>query len=183
MVFVYKYSVNHQNLFIAIQRNRRWFSYLNEQVDTYNLFTLFNICYLFHILGTYCIYMKHDCPTKIHIGSTRWDDEDTDNKNEKSYYLPAGIYDGNTLIHHCCQDEGYWFNSIELPVDHPFYLLPYKSSDCQRVKWTLSSLEYIVYDTENDDNRDQFSGSHVFTNKFKSLPKIYHCYYEGMIRF
>ena len=119
-------------------------------------------------------------------GSIKWDDEDYQNRNYQSGILPDGTYGyhyGTTTIEYCCQDEGYWFNSIELPVDRPFYLLPHKSPNCQRVKWALSSLEYIVYDTENDDNSDTFSGSHVFTNKVKSLPKIYYCYYEGMITF
>ena len=121
----------------------------------------------------------------MQTGSIKWDDEDTNNKNKESstYYLPDGTYGDNTLIRYCCQNEGYWFNSIELPVDRPFYLLPHKSPNCQRVKWALSSLEYIVYDTENYSNVDQFSRSHVFTNKVKSLPKIYYCYYEGMTTF
>ena len=119
-------------------------------------------------------------------GSIKWDDEDYQNRNYQSGILPDGTYyylDGGTTIDYCCQDEGYWFNSIELPVDRPFYLLPHKSPNCQRVKWALSSLEYIVYDTENYNKSDTFSGSHVFTNKVKSLPKIYYCYYEGMITF
>ena len=119
-------------------------------------------------------------------GSIKWDDEDYRNINDQSGILPDGTYGynyGTTTIEYCCQDEGYWSNSIELPVDRPFYLLPHKSPNCQRVKWALSSLEYIVYDTENYNKSDTFSGSHVFTNKVKSLPKIYYCYYEGMIAF
>ena len=132
---------------------------------------LHNPFYLFHILGTYCIYKKSNCPTNMQTGSIKWDDENSKNGNKKShtYYLPDGTYSPDTLIRYCCQDEGYWFNYIELPIDRPFYLLPHKSPNCQRVKWALSSLEYIVYDTENDDNRDQFSGSHVFTNKVESF--------------
>ena len=64
-------------------------------------------------------------------------------------------------------------------LKEPFYLLPYGSRNCQRVKWAVSSLEYIVYDTEDYDNRDKFVGDHVFTDKVKGLPKVYYCYYEG----
>lgn len=114
-------------------------------------------------------------------GSITWDDEDHDhntNKNEINGYLPDGQYDVNTRIYYCCQNQGYWYNPVELPVDRPFYLLPY-SRNCQRVKWALSTLEYIIYDTEDDQNGDQFDGTHVFTNQVKSLPKIYYCYYKG----
>ena len=120
-------------------------------------------------------------------GSVKWDDENLKNDNRQSGIFPDGTYQldypYSTTIEYCCQDKGYWFNSIRLPVDRPFYLLPHKSPNCQRVKWALSSLEYIVYDTENYNKSDTFSGSHVFTNKVKSLPKIYYCYYEGMIAF
>ena len=116
-------------------------------------------------------------------GFIKWDDEDDDNDNKyNGTSLPDGNYDTETLINYCCEDGGYWFNSIELPVDNPFYLLPHKSPHCQRVKWALSSLEFIVYDTENDNNNDKFSGSHVFAEEVESLPKIYYCYYEGMIK-
>ena len=113
-------------------------------------------------------------------GSIRWDDEDNGNDNQRHGTLPDGTFDDDTTIKYCCQNQGYWFSSIELPTARPFYLLPHKSPNCQRVKYALSSLEYIVYDTENDNNGDQFSGSHVFTNKVKSLPKIYYCHYQGM---
>ena len=119
-------------------------------------------------------------------GSIKWDDEDNQNRNYQSGILPDGTDDsdsyGSTTIKYCCQEHGYWFNSIELPVDRPFYLLPHKSPHCQRVKWALSSLEFIVYDTENENNNDKFSGSHVYAEEVESLPKIYYCYYEGMIK-
>ena len=136
------------------------------------------------ILGSYCIYKKNRCPFGMFDGSIKWDDEDDKNYNYQSGILPDGTYDsnsyGSTTIKYCCQEHGYWFNSIELPVDRPFYLLPHKSPHCQRVKWALSSLEYIVYDTENYYNRDTFTASYVFSNENESLPKIFYCYYQGM---
>lgn len=112
-------------------------------------------------------------------GSIAWDDEDDGNRNQEDGVLPDGEFNGNTKIFYCCQVQGQWYNSIELPVDHPFYLLPYSSNNCQRVKWALSTLEYIIYDTEDYRNTDRFSGEHVFTNQVRSLPEIYYCYYEG----
>ena len=88
---------------------------------------------------------------------------------------------GATRLFYCCQTEGQWYNPVELPTEKPFYLLPYKTPNCQRVLWMVSSLEYITYDTENDVNGDEFIGHHVYTDKVESLPKIFYCYYAGLI--
>ena len=113
-------------------------------------------------------------------GYIKWDDEDRAiENNEINGALPDGKYNDDTQIYYCCQNQGSWYNSIELPVDQPFYLLPFAKANCQRVKWSLSTLEYITYDTEDSVNIDHFKEPHVFTNKQQSLPKIYYCYYEG----
>jgi hypothetical protein len=54
-------------------------------------------------------------------GSIKWDDEDGTNKNSKGGTLPNGTFDDDTLIEYCCQDQGLWSDSIELPLDKPFY--------------------------------------------------------------
>ena len=136
------------------------------------------------VKGSYCIYKNNQCSSGMKVGWIKWDDEDYGyrvNKNERDGILPDGVYDSNTKVYYCCEDRGEWSNSIELPINRPFYLLPHKSANCQRVKWALSSLEYIVYDTEDYSNGDNFTDSHVFSNEEKSLPKIYYCYYKGMI--
>ena len=119
-------------------------------------------------------------------GSILWDDEDSNNGNDKRGYLPdlnQGYSAQDTILHYCCQNQWKWYEAIELPTEKPFYLLPYGSQNCQRVKWAVSSLEYIIYDTEDTQpNWDQFNGHHVFTDEVKSLPKIYYCYYEGRNR-
>ena len=114
-------------------------------------------------------------------GQIKWDDEDTGNTNNFGGSLPDGTFDDDTIIKYCCQDQGLWTKSIQLPVDKPFYLLPYNSKSCQRVRGAISTLDYINFDTENTDNFDAFTPSHVFANKDRSLPKIYYCYYEGKI--
>ena len=132
------------------------------------------------ILGLYCIYRIQSCSYPMTEGSIRWDDEDSHNKNGYSGYLPD--YDNDfagVILYYCCHTAGKWYKPIELPTEKPFYLLPYGSRNCQRVKWAVSSLEYIVYDTEDTDNLDEFEGDHVFTDKVESLPKVYYCYYEG----
>ena len=119
-------------------------------------------------------------------GSVKWDDEDLSNKNQKKGTLPDGTYDKNTMIKYCCQDEGHWYNAVQLPVDRPFYLLPHNSASfknpkCQLVKWAMSWLEYIVYNTEKRNNHNALKGSHVFVHSSReSLLTMYYCYYKGM---
>ena len=140
------------------------------------------------LLGFYCVYKGKDnsCPKGMKEGSVKWDDEDLSNKNQKKGTLPDGTYDKNTMIKYCCQDEGHWYNAVQLPVDRPFYLLPHNSASlkypkCQLVKWANSFLEYIEYDTEDSNSGDYSNGSHVFIQlKGDSFPKIYYCFYKGM---
>lgn len=115
-------------------------------------------------------------------GSIEWDDEDDSNSNSKNGILPDGEYDmKDTKIHYCCRTQGYWYDPIDLPVSTPIFLLPYKSKNCQRVKWAMSKLQFITYDTEDSHNKDDFQGNYVYTeNKHNDLPTIYYCYYEGM---
>ena len=116
-------------------------------------------------------------------GSILWDDEDSYNANNKRGtlpYLETGYHNNkDTVLFYCCQNQGKWYRPIELPTEKPFYLLPYGSRNCQRVVGAISSLEFIIYDTEDTGNLDYFVRHHVFTDEVKSLPKIYYCYYEG----
>ncbi|XP_028403639.1 uncharacterized protein LOC114526281 [Dendronephthya gigantea] len=135
--------------------------------------------------GSYCIYRKrYVCPDNMVKGSIQWDDEDDDVGNDRvegviPYFSISGHSSENTVLYYCCQIEGKWYNSIQLPTRKPFYLLPYGSRNCQRVVGAVSSLEYIVFDTEDTGNVDYFRGHHVFTNENKSTPIIFYCYYEG----
>ena len=112
-------------------------------------------------------------------GWVKWDDENQRNHNKRVGWLPDGRYDEDTRIEYCCQTKGHWDASIELPLSQPFYLLTSSATDspkCQMVKWALSYLEYIVFDTEDSANGDDESGDHVFLEG----TKIYYCYYEGV---
>ena len=134
----------------------------------------------FVISGAYCIYKSTQgpCPDHMDSGSVKWNDEDTYNSNKKGGELPYGTYNKDTVIRYCCQTKGNWDASIELPVSQPFYLLTSSatgSPKCQIVMWALSYLEYIVFDTEDDNNADEEDGYHVFLQG----RKLYYCYYEG----
>ena len=132
--------------------------------------------------GSYCIYKHKDvlCPKNMDTGWVRWDDEDDNNANKKGGSLPEGSYDKDTHMYYCCQTAGYWYNSIELPVVRPFYLLTSNSNafpKCQMVKWAFSYLEYIVFDTNDQNNGDRQGGKHIFLYG----RKLFYCYYEGTL--
>ena len=119
-------------------------------------------------------------------GSVKWDDEDDFPRrvNDRGGQLPDGTYDRDTTINYCCRTNGNWYDSIELPVMKPFYLLTsnsLSSPKCQMVKWAKSRMEYILFDTEDDNNRDNLSGNHVFVNTSDSFGRLnfYYCYYKG----
>ena len=134
---------------------------------------------IFVLTGSYCIYKSGVCPKDMASGWVYWDDEDSKNGNRKGGYLPDGSYDKDTKIEYCCQTDGNWYDSIELPVSKPFYLLTSSSTytpKCQMVKWEFSYLEYIVFDTEDDNNLDFKSAQHLFLDGEKK----YYCYYEGI---
>ena len=122
-------------------------------------------------------------------GSVQWDDEEFDNVNQHGGTLPDGVYDSNTKINYCCQNMGRWFDPIKLPIHRPFYLLPHNNSfspRCQIVKWTISWLEYIDYDTAIG-SLDKSYGDHVFLEPvrssgfplFSNVIRAYYCYYES----
>ncbi|XP_046842956.1 cubilin-like isoform X2 [Xenia sp. Carnegie-2017] len=135
--------------------------------------------------GTYCVYKSSNaCPNGMSSnGTVKWDNENTNNVNVRKGRLPDGIYDKDTTINYCCQTNGNWYDSIELPVIKPFYLLTsnsLSSPKCQMVKWATSQMEYILFDTEDDNNSDNLSGNHVFvdTSDSSGRKKFYYCYYK-----
>lgn len=125
-------------------------------------------------------------------GAVQWDDKDILNVNQHGGILPDGVYNSNTKINYCCQSMGRWFDPIRLPIHRPFYLLPHNNSTlprCQLVKWAVSRLEYIDYDTVDIKSVDKSSGNHVFLERIRSssispLPstflRVHYCYYEGI---
>ncbi|XP_046857428.1 uncharacterized protein LOC124450810 [Xenia sp. Carnegie-2017] len=126
---------------------------------------------------------KTNCPKGMSSGFVQWDDEDDENSNKKGGQLPHGTYNDDTVIHYCCQTDGKWYEPIELPVTQPFYLLTSNSLTsprCQMVKWATSEMEYISFNTKDDDNIDDFHEKHVFVNTSAglSLRKLYFCYYK-----
>ncbi|XP_022794884.1 uncharacterized protein LOC111333551 [Stylophora pistillata] len=132
--------------------------------------------------GQYCIYKKgSSCPGSLKEGRVLWDDENGQNGinlNFKTGTVPAGTYNADTEIKFCCQDVGSYSEPIELPIDKPFYLIAFNSKNCQEVLKTTHTLEYILYDTENDRNHNQAVYPYPFGSDGGD-PYIYYCYYQA----
>ena len=132
--------------------------------------------------GKYCIYKKgFFCPQGFHEGYVLWDDNNAkhgSNRNSKTGELPEGLYNQDTLIYFCCKTTGSVAKRVSLPVNKPFYLLAFESSTCQEVQGTVYSLEYVVFDTENTNNRDSRVYPYPFAANLRE-PTIYYCHYRG----
>jgi len=130
--------------------------------------------------GEYCIYRRGSkCPSGLLSGSVLWDDENSAtgrNKNSHAGVLPAGVYNQDTKIFFCCQTTGSYDDPIELPVASPFYLIAF-TPQCQEVLNTIHTMEYIRYDTEDDNNHDQKTFPYPYGVAFQE-PTIYYCYYK-----
>ena len=131
------------------------------------------------LTGKYCIYKKYPgCPKGLTSGELFWDDQDGYRINEDGGVLPEGRYNHDTTINFCCRTDGDRDDPVLLPVKSPFFLLAYESAKCQMVKWAVSTVEWIHYDTEDSDNQDEALGAYPY-NAGKIHPTIFYCYYRG----
>ena len=46
------------------------------------------------------------------------------------------------------------------------------------VKWAIATLEWIYFDTEDENNEDHAADTFPF-DAGKKNPRIYYCYYSG----
>jgi len=132
--------------------------------------------------GNYCLYKKGKCPTNMVEGFIRWDDEqsliDLNDKHEGD--LPDGIYEKtHTTIRYCCMSGGNVNTPIELPALKPFYLMSFKSSQCQKVAGMRVTSEFVKFDDDDQGNTDAADGAHPYGPSEDPFNlKIYYCYYE-----
>ena len=113
-------------------------------------------------------------------GTVYWDDESSSNTNAKGGTLPGGLdkSNGDTEIRFCCRTDGNKKEPIILPTELSFFLLAYGSNQCQMVKWAIATLEWIYFDTEDENNMDHAAHTFPF-DAGKKNPRIYYCYYRG----
>ncbi|XP_065685056.1 uncharacterized protein LOC100213236 [Hydra vulgaris] len=130
--------------------------------------------------GKYCIYKRGpSCPLNLKEGFVIWDDENTDNQNDKGGALPEGQYTDDTKIYFCCSTAGNTETQISLPAKKPFFLFAYESIKCQRVLNMKSTSEFIKFDDEDHGNTDYESGFYPYgIHKFQKDHMLFLCYYE-----
>ncbi|XP_031553682.1 uncharacterized protein LOC116290721 [Actinia tenebrosa] len=125
--------------------------------------------------GQYCIYkgLLRTCPPGFVQGSIGWKNKDAPNDNHHSGMVPSGVFSTSTRINYCCKVDGSKENSISLPVNRPFLLLAYNSSECQSVKWARTTQEYLRFSVQE---KMTFRGFHPFVDDNYALR---YCYYEN----
>lgn len=130
--------------------------------------------------GKYCIFKRGaSCPTNLKEGFVMWDDENTDNQNDKGGALPAGQYTEDTKIYFCCSTTGYVENQISLPAKRPFFLFAFESARCQKVLNMKVTSEFIKFDDEDHGNTDYESGAYPYgIHRFQKDHMLFLCFYE-----
>lgn len=127
--------------------------------------------------GNYCILRSSSsCPSGFYHGYLKWDDEDVANTNDYGGVLPSGIFDKDTKINYCCRSDGRASTPIELPTDHPFYLLRH-TEPCQRVKGMYYINEIVSFDDEDVSTINKRGGWYPFVGDDRDNHKLYYCYY------
>lgn len=134
--------------------------------------------------GQYCIYKYGPkCPQGLTEGWIFWDDENDefiDAGNLYRGYIPAGIYEKDTLIYTCCKTDGDKKIPMSLPTSMPFYLLAYASAECQQVTGANVLSEFVEWDDEDKGNRNDNSRTVPYAvTKNRWNTKIYYCYYQS----
>lgn len=128
--------------------------------------------------GTYCINRGiNPCPSGFDEGWIHYDEEDTDHT---MWPIVGGVppyrsYVGN--IFYCCRADGPHDTPIILPTSQPFYLYRYQNS-CQLVAGMTAQEEYMLFDTENDNNRDNSDRDNYHPDSSMNDVNITLCYYH-----
>jgi len=130
--------------------------------------------------GKYCIYKRgSSCPVNLKEGFVMWDDENTDNQNDKGGALPSGQYTEDTKIYFCCSTTGFVDKEISLPAKRPFFLFAYESARCQKVLNMKVTSEFIKFDDEDHGNTDYEYGEYPYgIHRFQKDHMLFLCFYE-----
>ena len=119
----------------------------------------------------------------ISTGWIFWDDEnqeDIDGGNSVTGYTPEGVYELDTLMYFCCNDKGNVSLPIDLPLNNPFYLMPFKTKECQKVNHIKNVYsEFIHWDDEDRGNRNAHSKYTPYGLELDAWDTmINYCYYD-----
>ena len=123
-------------------------------------------------VGAYCIIRgASKCPGNFHSGSVFIDEED-----EEFSGTNGGVLQGQETIFFCCRNDGSPSTPITLPSSRPFYLYRF-GGKCQQVKDMQVTPERILFDTENDNNEDEYDNDFHPDGKLEDV-EIELCYYS-----
>ncbi|XP_055901705.1 uncharacterized protein LOC106064172 [Biomphalaria glabrata] len=126
--------------------------------------------------GSYCINKKLSCPLGFQEGKVYIDEEDSyGNKG----LVKGTVPDDNSSSKHsfCCRNDSRPDTPISLPNKSPFYLNR-KGGKCQQVVGMSVEEDFVLIDSENDMNDDEYSGSF---NDVKINDVIFYlCYYRPL---
>jgi hypothetical protein len=127
--------------------------------------------------GSYCINKKGNCPDRFDEGFIKWTEEERNSNRTCNGSLPDGIFNGTgiTTISYCCRQDGSEDVPIYLPNSNPFYLYRY-GGKCQQVHGMSVTKEFVVFDTENRNSRDELGKVHP-DGKIKNV-RLELCYYQ-----
>ena len=106
----------------------------------------------------------------------KWDDEDSNNKNEYGGQIPDVSYNRNTVIYYCCRKDGYATNPIILPTDSLFVLLKSNTHFCQDVRGMTVRSEWFQWDCEDFSTSNGDGGFKPRLEVGKNV-KVDYCYY------
>ena len=123
-------------------------------------------------VGAYCINrVGSKCPADFQSGYIDLDEEDTEFEIEGNVHgaLPDMLY-------FCCRVDGSPDIPITLPSSRPFYLYRF-GGKCQQVKDMQVTPERILFDTENENNQDDYENDVHPDGKLEDI-EIELCYYS-----
>lgn len=125
---------------------------------------------------------KYDYNLSSSVGWVFWDDEnieELDGGNMVQGVVPEGVYEKDTLIYFCCNNKGIKSKPIELPLNNQFYLLAYRSAECQQVKGAKVTSEFVQWDDEDRGNTNAHSKFVPYGVELDSWnTRIFYCYYD-----
>lgn len=137
--------------------------------------------------GKYCIFKKHECPSRFEEGWIYWDDAGPlfgRTIQIKTGTMPEGDFDRNTRIEYCCRADGVTHQPIVLPSDEPFYLLKH-GDECQEVENMNVKEEWVYWSGESSFNLDSEGGIYPKIERSKSpftFTRLFYCYYIPKLR-
>ena len=120
--------------------------------------------------GSYCMNrVSSRCPSGFKSGYMDIDEEDTNFSGQSRGILPD-------MLFFCCRADGAPGEGITLPSSRPFYLYRF-GGRCQEINNMRVTPEKMIFDTENENNQDDYQNDNHPDGKLTDV-EIELCYYS-----